>query len=71
MGKEMKKKGFLDYGKDDDEPAGKKEEDDQEDDSEDDGGAHEKRIAHLAEQTGVDNPKALVKLIKACMAARG
>lgn len=68
---DTKKKGFLDYGKDDDESADQDAKKDEDEKDEDDGGAHEKRIAHLAEQTGVENPKALIKLIKACMAAGG
>jgi len=58
----MAKKGFLNYGKDDeDEP----EEKDEKDDGEEEGAA-DKRLMYLAEQTGVENPKALIKLIKAC-----
>ncbi len=64
-GKPMgKKKGFLDYGKDDaDEDKGAEEKGD----DEDEGGAAEMRLRHLAEKTGVDDPDALIKLIKACM----
>lgn len=60
---DAKKKGFLDYGKDD-------EDDDEEEGASDDeggGGASEMRLMHLAEKTGVDDPEALIKLIKACM----
>jgi len=59
-----KKKGFLDYGKDEDEP---KKDDEGEDEEESESDAVEMRTMHLAEQTGVDDPKALVKLIKHCM----
>lgn len=64
-GKPMdKKKGFLNYGKDDEEA---ETEDAKEGDGDDEGGAAGMRLRHLAEQTGVDDPDALVKLIKACM----
>ncbi len=57
-----KKKGFLDYGKEDEPEA---EEDDGEESSGE--GASDKRIEYLAEQTGVDDPAALIKLVRACM----
>lgn len=60
-----KKRGFLDYGKEDDEPAEK--DDDSEGDDEKGEGASDKRIEYLAEQTGVDDPAALIKLVRACM----
>ncbi len=60
-----KKRGFLDYGKaDEDEP---KKDDDSEGDDEKGEGASDKRIEYLAEQTGVDDPAALIKLVRACM----
>ena len=59
-----KKKGFLNYGKDDESEPEDKEEDEGDDQEEE--GAADKRLMYLAEQTGVENPKALLKLIKAC-----
>jgi hypothetical protein len=56
-----KKKGFLDYGKDEEEKP------DETDDESSDESPAEMRLMHLAEQTGVDDPSALIKLIKACM----
>jgi hypothetical protein len=58
-----KKKGFLDYGKEDEPEAA-----DEPEESEDSSPA-EMRLKHLAEQTGVEDPGALLKLIKACMAS--
>lgn len=58
-----KKKGFLNYGKEDEEPADDKEDKDDSEDSD----ASGMRLMHLAEKTGVEDPKALIKLIKACM----
>ena len=75
MADEKKKRGFLDYGKaeskDDDRDAETDDESESEDDGEEKKDAGKMRIKHLAEQTGVKNPDALVKLIKACMAAGG
>lgn len=60
-----KKKGFLNYGKEE-EPEKDDAGDEEEDGEAKDEGAADKRLMYLAEQTGVDNPKALIKLIKAC-----
>jgi hypothetical protein len=60
-----KKKGFLSYGKEDEDETDEAKPP-RKDDDEGDGGAYEKRLMHLAEQTGVGNPKALIKLIRAC-----
>ncbi len=64
MDMEKKKKGgFLNYGKEDDEPA------EDEEESGEEASPSQMRLMHLAEQTGVDDPEALIKLIKACMAS--
>lgn len=66
-----KKGGLLDYGKSD-EPKGGVEievEDEGDDEEGDSSSPAEMRIRHLAEQTGVDDPDALIKLVRACMKA--
>lgn len=65
----MAKKGFMDYGKDEESTPVVEVETEGGDDEEGDSGPAEMRLRHLAEQTGVDDPSALIKLIKACIAA--
>lgn len=68
-GKPMaKKKGFLNYGKDDEEEEPAAEGETEEGEGQDPG---EMRLMHLAEKTGVEDPEALVKLIKACISQSG